>query len=80
MAGIEELMYRHSVVNGIVFPPYIDQQRMDELKDFHLRPDDLFIITYPKSGTTWMQQIVRLIANDGRDDGTIVTEAIPCMA
>ena len=77
MAGSEELMFRHSVVNGIVFPPFIDQQRMDELKDFHLRPDDLFVVTYPKSGTTWMQQIVRLIANDGEDDGTIVTEAIP---
>ena len=50
---------------------------MDELKDFRLRPDDLFVVTYPKSGTTWMQQIVRLIANDGEDDGTIVTEAIP---
>ena len=77
MAGSEDFIYEHFVVDGIVFPPHINQQRMDELKDFKLRPQDLFIVTYPKSGTTWAQQIVKLIANDGKDDDTIVTESIP---
>ena len=50
---------------------------MDELKDFSLRPDDLFIVTYPKSGTTWLQQIVKLIRNGGKDDGTRCNVAVP---
>jgi len=56
-----EVEIPHNVVNGIVFPSFITQQRLDELRDFPLKPDDLFIPPYPKSGTTWLQQIVKLI-------------------
>ena len=72
-----QLPFKHSVANEIVFPSFIDQQVMDRLKDLHLRPDDLFIVTYPKSGTTWVQQIIKLIKNDGKEDGRTVDEAIP---
>ena len=39
------------MVDGVIFPPFISQKRVDELKTFQLRPDDLFITTYAKSGT-----------------------------
>ena len=64
------------MVNGIPFQPSINQLRMDELKDFVLRPDDLFIVTFPKSGTTWAQQIVKLLRSGGIEDGTIVSELV----
>ena len=75
-----ELPFKHNIINGIPFPTFIDQQRMDELKDFRLRGGDLFIATFPKSGTTWTRQIVRLILNDGEDDGKILSKSSPWLS
>jgi hypothetical protein len=47
-----------SRINGIIFPPFITQKRVDELKDWPLLPDDVYVVSYPRSGTTWTQQIV----------------------
>ena len=33
------------------------------------KPSDVFVASYPKSGTTWVQHIVSLIKNNGEDDG-----------
>lgn len=33
--------------------------------EYQAQDDDLFIVTYPKCGTTWTQHIVYLILNDG---------------
>ena len=40
-----------------------------------LRADDVVVASYPKSGTTWIMQIVKLIRNNGVESGQDVEEA-----
>ncbi|XP_070558513.1 amine sulfotransferase-like [Ptychodera flava] len=53
--------------DGVLFPTdYFPATALDAVKSFKVREDDLYVVTYPKSGTTWTQQIVSLIR--GRND------------
>lgn len=33
-------------------------------KHLEVRPDDVWLVTYPKSGTTWCQEMIWLVCND----------------
>ena len=44
---------------------------------FRPRPSDVFIATYAKAGTTWMQQIVHGLRTAGAMDFAEITEAVP---
>jgi hypothetical protein len=44
---------------------------------FRARPSDVFITTYPKCGTTWMQQIVHGLRSRGSMDFEEITEVVP---
>ena len=51
-------------------PPGVPLEAYKEMRrSFVAKPSDVFIVSYPKSGTTWMQHIVSLIKNNGVDDG-----------
>lgn len=36
----------------------------DKIYNFEARPDDVFVCTFPRSGTTWTQEMIFLICND----------------
>ncbi|XP_013931685.1 PREDICTED: sulfotransferase family cytosolic 1B member 1-like isoform X2 [Thamnophis sirtalis] len=61
-----DVFYRYplTLVRGIPLMEPIANQ-WDPIENFQARPDDLIISTYPKAGTTWMQEIVDLVLNKG---------------
>lgn len=58
---------------------FVTQAQLDSLKDLELFPDDTWVVSFPKSGTTWIQQIVRLIHARGEDDGGKISDVVPCL-
>ena len=59
-------------------PPFMTQADVDLLtNDFPVRDNDVFIATYLKAGTTWMQQVVQLLTNGGEQGDVHLSQAIP---
>ncbi|XP_077988142.1 sulfotransferase 6B1-like [Glandiceps talaboti] len=47
---------------GYLLPVIMNKNSIEtKVKDFEIREDDIFIATYPKSGTVWMNEIVEAI-------------------
>ena len=65
------------ILDGLVVPDFVLQENLDKLKQLKLRDDDVWVVSYPKAGTTWTQYIVHLIHNGGKDDGKKIADAVP---
>ncbi|XP_041478988.1 sulfotransferase 1C2A-like [Lytechinus variegatus] len=50
---------------NVVMVYYIPKKGIEQTKRFKVRPDDVYIISYPKVGTTWLQQIAMLVRLEG---------------
>eukprot|EP01035_Chromulina_nebulosa_P068267 gene68267-93542_t len=58
--------YPISFVQGIAYPKWCPQSRWQYLnQNIHLRENDIIIVTYPKCGTTWIEQCVLLLQHRG---------------
>ncbi|XP_062993345.1 sulfotransferase 1C2-like [Elgaria multicarinata webbii] len=67
LEGLEPTSVKRSKlmeVEGVPFPSDI-AENWGLIRAFQARPDDLLICTYPKAGTTWMQEIVDMIQHGG---------------
>lgn len=55
------LLFKNLLLQGyLVYPKFLKK-----VENFEVRADDLWLATYPKSGTTWTEEILSLIYNDG---------------
>ncbi|XP_061912309.1 sulfotransferase 2B1-like isoform X1 [Entelurus aequoreus] len=62
MAGTDlYTLYKGVPLPTLIHPPH----SLRRYETFTFRPDDILVVTYPKSGTTWMQEIVPLIVSGG---------------
>ena len=62
---------------GLPVPPFFSPEWVEDMRNMSLRPDDIWVVSYPKAGTTWTQQIVKLVLNNGEEDGEKITESVP---
>lgn len=61
--GLGERRKSQNYINGIKLPAFIEKKSLEELRDFPLQDGDLFVVTYPKSGTVWTLHLTTLIRN-----------------
>lgn len=58
-------------------PEFVSQEWVDSLKSVSFRADDVWIVSFPKSGNTWTEQIVKLVRDGGIDDGEMLSNSVP---
>ncbi|XP_072041097.1 sulfotransferase 1A3-like [Amphiura filiformis] len=67
---LEHKEYKEEIVmheyKGVIFPlDTIKPSVLQALETWEARPEDVFVVSYAKAGTTWIQEVVSAIANGG---------------
>ncbi|GFQ80522.1 sulfotransferase 1C4 [Trichonephila clavata] len=52
-------------IDGFQFPVHFPVEAFHSALQYKPRPNDVFIVTYPKCGTTWAQEILLLLFREG---------------
>ncbi|XP_069624075.1 amine sulfotransferase-like [Ranitomeya imitator] len=66
--ALKAVQFKHK---GIYFEnKFTSPEAIDDIEHMEIRDGDVFLVTYPKSGTIWTQQILSLIFNEGHRNRT----------
>ncbi|GMT11394.1 hypothetical protein PFISCL1PPCAC_2691, partial [Pristionchus fissidentatus] len=65
-----------SIIDGQHLPPTHTEENVRSTKDMIPRPSDIFVCTYPKCGTTWIQHIVLQLLGNTDYERTNSTKAM----
>jgi hypothetical protein len=57
--------YKYRTIDGLLLPPYVTPKRLAAAQNATTRPDDICYCSFPKSGSTWLANILYLILHDG---------------
>ena len=75
---LSKVLKPFNIVNGVPVPGRIRQVDVEkQAASISLDPSDVWIVTAAKAGTTWTQQIVKLLRNGGESDDKKINESIP---
>ena len=78
MAEYKANVVRDGKGGTINFPFMISQADMDLIgKEFVVKDNDVFVVTFPRSGTTWTEQMVHLLVHNGEQGEQRLTDAVP---
>lgn len=75
--------YAHTLADDgrggtFMLPPFVPASNLELLaRELDVRDDDVFVCTYPKAGTTWMEHVVLLLLNDGVQGDLVLGTAVP---
>jgi len=72
------LPYKHDALDGVPLTNITPASRIKEVREDHKsRPDDVYIATYQKSGTTWLSQILSLLYDNPQGQQESIHLEIP---
>ena len=64
-----EFLASHLCFDDVLYPHgFSTKERLEKIKTFPVRQDDVFVSSYPSSGSHWTMKIVCLILQNGEDE------------
>lgn len=62
---VGEYGYKYRVIDDLVLPPYVTPDRYEVARTIETRAGDVSYCSFPKSGSTWLSNVLFLILNNG---------------
>jgi len=75
--GLEALGRAERVMASMGARRKIEEERKNPLRGYAPGPQDVFVMTYPKSGTNWMLQMAHQLIHHGEADFEHIHDVIP---